>query len=81
MYEVSIDQRAREQIDALPPEGQSAWRELRTVLELSPWNGRPLFANAPDGVQTWAFGRHGMVYYLIDEKGAWKVAVLEVIWR
>jgi hypothetical protein len=81
VYHITVDDHTQHQLDALPAEGQSAWQELRAVLEVAPWNGEPLYPTTPDGVLTWQFGPHqeGLAYYLVIEH-ARQVAVLEVHW-
>lgn len=81
MYQVGSDETSQEQLDALPPEGQRAWRELRATLELVPWNGRPANPEVPDGIQTWVFGEHGqgILYYLVLEDQQ-RVEILAVRW-
>ena len=81
MYQVTVDEHSQHQLDALPAEGQAAWRELRATLEVAPWNGEPLHPEAPEGVLTWQFGPHqeGLAYHLVIEH-AWQVAVLEIQW-
>lgn len=81
MYEVTVDEQVQDQLDALPQTALEAWRELRATLALVPENGRPLFADVPDGVRTFVFGEHGegLAYYVIVEH-ARQVAVVEVQW-
>lgn len=81
MYQVTIDKHTQAQLDALLPEGQQAWRELRAALEVAPGNGEPLRPDTPEGVLSWQFGPHreGLAYYLVVEH-ARQVAVLEVLW-
>ncbi|MBV9651404.1 MAG: hypothetical protein JO296_14865 [Pseudonocardiales bacterium] len=81
MYQITVDGHTQQQLDALPAQGQAAWRELRAVLEVAPWNGEPLHPKTPDGVLTWQFGpdQEGLAYYLVIEH-ARQVAVLQVHW-
>jgi hypothetical protein len=81
VYQLTIDKHTQAQLDALPTEGQQAWRELRAALELAPWNGAPLHPDIPEGMQSWQFGPHreGLAYYLVVEH-ARQVAVLEILW-
>ena len=81
MYQITVDDPTQQQLDALPAQGQAAWRKLRAVLEVARWNGEPLYPKTPDGVLTWQFGpdREGLAYYLVIEH-AQQVAVLEVHW-
>jgi hypothetical protein len=56
VYHITVDDHTQHQLDALTAEGQSAWRELRAVLEVAPCNGEPLYPKTPDGVLTWQLG-------------------------
>lgn len=49
MYRVETDERAQEQVDALPAEALAYYAELRTVLELDPYSGAPLSKDNPEG--------------------------------
>ena len=49
MYRVTLDERTQEQIDALPPEGRAAWRQVHDTFEVAPWNGEPLYPDNPEG--------------------------------
>ncbi len=81
MYRVVTDELVQQQIDALPAEALAFIAELRTLLEVQPWSGKPLHAKNPHGVQTISFGPHdeGLVYYLIldDQR---RVDLLNMIW-
>jgi hypothetical protein len=81
VYRVTLDERTQEQIDALPPEGSAAWRQVHDTFEVAPWNGEPLYPDNPEGMLTWQFGPHreGLAYYLVVEHDQ-QVAVLEVQW-
>lgn len=79
-YEIDIDLQAQDDIAALPAMALPALAEAMTVLELTPWNGRPINPDNPDGaVRTFAFGSAGMLTYLVlnDEQ---RVDVLIVAW-
>lgn len=81
MYRLTIDKHTQAQLDALPTEGQQAWRALRVSLELTPGNGNPLHPNRPKGILSWQFSpnRQGLAYSLVV-KHTRQVAVLEVLW-
>lgn len=81
MYRVVTDGLVQQQIDALPTEALAAVAELRTLLEIHPWCGKPLHKKNPHGVQTATFGRHsvGIAYYLVLEDQR-RVALLEIVW-
>lgn len=65
-YEIDIDLRAHDDIAALPDSGLLPLAEAMTLLQLSPWSGRPINEDNPDGpVRTLAFGAGGMVTYLV----------------
>lgn len=64
--EIELDLQAQHDITALPATALPALAEAMTVLELTPWNGRPINPNNPDGaVRTLAFGSAGMLTYLV----------------
>ena len=82
MYRVETDEQAEHQVDALPAGALTAYAELRTTLEVSPWGGESINDRNPDGqVRTLAFGDHqqGMVTYLILEEQR-RVDILSVLW-
>jgi len=81
MYRVVTDELVQQQIDALPTEALAFVAELRTLLEVQPWSGKPLHPKNPDGVQTISFGTHGagLAYYLILEDQR-RVDLLTLIW-
>jgi hypothetical protein len=79
-YEIDIDLQAQNDIAALPTMALPALAEAMTILELTPWNGRPINPDNPNGaVRTFAFGSAGMLTYLVlnDEQ---RVDVLIVAW-
>ena len=56
------------QVAALPTDALDAYAEVLEVLQLTPWNGRALHENNPEGaVRRWTFGsgHAGQVVYLI----------------
>jgi hypothetical protein len=79
-YEIDIDPAAQHDIAALPATALHALAEAMTVLELTPWNGRPINPDNPTGsVRTLAFGAGGLLTYLILETDR-RVDVLIVAW-
>lgn len=80
-YRVGTDEASQAQLDALPPDGQLAWAELHTVLELMPETGRRAAPPIPHGTQTWVFGecRQGLLYYLVLQQ-LQRVEILAVRW-
>ncbi|MRH93208.1 hypothetical protein GFY24_38310 [Nocardia sp. SYP-A9097] len=80
MYSVDTTGEAQDQIDALPYEALLSFAEAFTVLEVVPWNGRPINPAKPDGaVRVLDFARLGLITYLIVESER-KVDVLKVQW-
>lgn len=82
MYRLVADSAILEQVAALPVEALSAYAELLTALEVSPWSGPPQHEANPEGaVRRWAFGPGvaGQLVYLIDEQ-AREVHLLVVQW-
>lgn len=82
MYRVVVDDRTEHQIAALPAAALASFAELRTALEVGPWNGNALLERNPGGpVRTMTFGprQQGMVTYLIldDQR---RVDLLDVVW-
>jgi hypothetical protein len=70
------------QVAALPADALDAYAEVLEVLQLTPWNGRPLHENNPEGaVRRWTFGsgQAGQVVYLILEEQQ-EVHLLLVQW-
>jgi hypothetical protein len=70
------------QVAALPADALDAYAEALKVLQLAPWNGRPLHENNPEGaVRRWTFGsgQAGQVVYLIVEEQQ-EVHLLLVQW-
>ena len=49
MYSVDTAGEAQDQIDALPHDALIAFAEAFTVLEVVPWNGRPINPDNQDG--------------------------------
>lgn len=80
MYRVTTDHQVIEQVAALPIEALASYAELLVVLETVPWNGDPFHKDNPDGaVRAHAFGRGGLVTYLVLEDQR-RVDVLTVQW-
>lgn len=69
MYTVDLDPVAERQRDALPAEAMAAYMELQTLLEVSPWSGKPLRADNPNAnMLTHAFGAYGLAMYVVLEE-------------
>jgi hypothetical protein len=82
LYTVTLDDESRQQIEALPPAALAQFAELRTMLEVAPWNGDPLNKLKPDSsMRTGTFGpnNEGMTVYLILEAQR-RVDLLTVVW-
>ena len=80
MYRVTSDHQVLEQVAALPIAALASYAELLVVLETVPWNGDPVHKDNPDrAVRTHAFGRGGLITYLILEDQQ-RVDVLTVQW-
>jgi hypothetical protein len=80
VYDVEWENRAREDVRALPPEALIPFAELVTLLEVGPWGGRLLKASNPDAnMLTHPFGGYGLATYLVLE-GQRRVVVLQVAW-
>jgi hypothetical protein len=80
VYRVTSDHQVLEQVAALPLEALASYAELLVLLETVPWNGDPVHKDNPAGaVRTHAFGRGGLVTYLILEDQR-RVDVLIVQW-
>jgi hypothetical protein len=82
LYTTTTDERSQPQIDALPSCALAPLAELRTMLEVAPWNGAPYSNLNPDSpMRVCWFGHRseGMVVYLIldDQR---RVDLLEVLW-
>jgi hypothetical protein len=82
-YSIDVDPLAEQQISALPQPALTALTALTDalgVLELVPWNGRPLNDANPDGpVRQLPFGDLGMITYLILDDQQ-RVDLLIVTW-
>jgi hypothetical protein len=79
-YSIGFEPTATAQISALPRDAGLALSEILTFLELTPWNGKPLNKNNPEGaVRTITFARYGLTTYLILEDQQ-RVYVLSVAW-
>jgi hypothetical protein len=70
VYTVDLDPVAQQQAEALPATAINLFLELRAVLEVDPWSGRPLNPDNPKAnILTRAFGGLGLAVYLIlDEQ-------------
>ena len=82
MYSVTTDDESEPQLAALPPSALAPFAELRTMLEITPWNGNPYNKFKPDSpMRTCAFGPNteGMVTYLILEDQR-RVDLLNIVW-
>ncbi|QIZ35016.1 hypothetical protein [Saccharopolyspora sp. ASAGF58] len=82
MYQLVPDSAVVAQVAALPYDALAAYADVLEVLQLTPWNGKPLHEANPDGaVRRWDFGpgQAGQVIYLIlDERQ--EVHLLLVQW-
>lgn len=68
MYTVTTDAESQQQVDALPAHALAPFAELRTMLEVAPWNGALFNQLKPDSpMRTCAFGPNteGLAVYLI----------------
>ena len=80
MYRIVLDEETEAQIEALPYEALAPLAELLDVLSLTPWNGDPLNDASPDApLRSWAFGRAGLLTYLILEDQQ-RVDLIRVVW-
>ncbi len=80
MYPIVLDEETEAQIEALPYEALAPVAELLDVLSLTPWNGDPLNDANPDALlRSWAFGRAGLLTYLILEDQQ-RVDLIRVVW-
>lgn len=82
MYRLVPDGAVVEQVAALPDDALAYYADVLEVLQLAPWNGRPLHETNRDGaVRRWDFGpsQEGQVVYLVlDEQQ--EVHLLLVQW-
>jgi hypothetical protein len=79
-YGFDVDPVAQAQIRALPSAALGALAEAMSMLELTPWSGRPINEDNPQGnVRVLPFGTAALIAYLIldDQR---RVDVLEVLW-
>jgi len=70
VYRLIPDAPTMEQVEALPEEALLSYAEVLSVLEVTPWAGRPQHEANPNGpVPRWTFGPSaaGQVIYLIVE--------------
>ena len=80
MYRIVLDEETEAQIEALPYEALAPLAELLDVLSLAPWNGDTLNDANPDApLRSWAFGRAGLLTYLILEDQQ-RVDLIRVVW-
>lgn len=81
-HKIEISPEAREQIRAMPSELPKQLADVMDVLELTPWNSKPINTDNPDGaVRQFTFGDAGNVlltFLILEEQR--RVDVLEVIW-
>ncbi|GAA1306662.1 hypothetical protein Psi02_24430 [Planotetraspora silvatica] len=70
MYTVDLDPVAQQQAEALPATAINVFLELRAVLEVDPWSGRPLNPDNPkSNILTRTFGGFGLgVHLILDEQ-------------
>jgi hypothetical protein len=47
LYTVTLDDETEQQVAALPPAALAPFAELRTMLEVAPWNGDPSTNSSP----------------------------------
>ena len=82
MYSVESEQRALEQIAALPAEALPFYAELMALLETAPWSGETYNRQRPDAnMRTHVFGKHNQglaIYLILDDQR--RVIVLRVLW-
>ncbi len=71
MYRLVPDQAVVDQVAALPLDALTAYADVLSVLELTPWNGEPQNNDNPEGaVRRFVFGPAGagqIVYLIRDE--------------
>ncbi|HEY3609035.1 MAG TPA: hypothetical protein VGL06_16150 [Pseudonocardiaceae bacterium] len=82
MYEVTTDEDSQPQIDALPADALAPFAEVRTALELAPWNGKSYHRHRQDStMRAMSFGQHGegdIVYLILEDQR--RVDILVVLW-
>lgn len=82
VYEVD-EAAIADDVAALPADARAAFAELRTVLELVPWNGRPVARSNPAGQFRWlplnTASGSGFVQYVIMEH-EYRVSLVGLIW-
>ncbi|QUG99379.1 hypothetical protein HUO13_01215 [Saccharopolyspora erythraea] len=82
MYRLVPDSAVVEQVAALPNDALAAYADVLEVLQLTPWNGKPLHeANQDGAVRRWNFGpaQAGQVVYLVLDEPP-EVHLLLVQW-
>ncbi|GAA3214167.1 hypothetical protein [Actinocorallia longicatena] len=70
IYHVEETEEVLAELSALPAEALTAYLELRTTLELTPWSGNQYNPDNPAGanMRTQPFGSgHGLAIYVIIE--------------
>jgi hypothetical protein len=79
-YGLDVDPVAQAQIRALPSDALVALAEVMSMWELTPWSGRPINEDNPQGnVRVLPFGTAALITYLILEDRR-RVDILEVLW-
>ncbi|MDT7695972.1 MAG: hypothetical protein QOI75_5339, partial [Pseudonocardiales bacterium] len=67
-YGLDVDPVAQAQIRALPSDALIALAEVMSMLEPTPWSGRPINEDNPQGnVRVLPFGTAALITYLILE--------------
>lgn len=80
MYRFLAVPEAEDQIAALPDKALEPFAELITVLEISPWSGRPFSRSKPEGnMRTMDFGGHGFAVYVVLEDQR-EVHLVRLVW-
>ena len=79
MYAVQFDPPAERQRDSLPVEALTAFMEVATVLELSPWSGDRPTNNPRGNMLSMPFGGSGLVTYLVMEDPR-RVYIVRITW-
>jgi hypothetical protein len=80
LYRLITLPEAEAQICALRSEALGPFAELITLLEISPWSGRPFVRSKPRAnMLTLAFGDHGFAVYIVLEEQR-EVYLIRVVW-
>lgn len=78
-YRIVSDPRAAAQVAALPVEALQLYGQVLDVLQLQPWNGRPINPTNPEGpVRLWPLGRLLVTYLILEDQQ--RVDILDVVW-